>query len=232
LFATLADMHSVDRLLLRLQMQAHNALGAASYGLTHYRHPVRVPVMAAVRQAKSMAETATTPLECAELFNAVRAAEPVSGDMAELGVFQGGTSALMLAASSAKHLHLFDTFSGLPAGEGGLEAGDYAASLVSVRRRLSTYADRVTFHPGFFPASATEVEDACFSFVHLDVDLYESTLAGLEFFWPRMTVGGIVLSHDYPTLDGVVRAFSEFFAAKPVPVIPLSGFNCLVVKTS
>ncbi len=76
------------------------------------------------------------------------------------------------------------------------------------------------------------VADLKFSFVHLDVDLYESTLSALAFFWPRMSSGAIVLSHDYPLLDGVVRAFSEFFRDKITPVIPLSGGQCLAVKMS
>ncbi len=138
----------------------------------------------------------------------------------------------MIAASRTKHLHLFDTFEGLPSAEGELDRGDYSASLESVRRRLQMHAERTTFHPGFFPASASAAENCRFSFVHLDVDLYESTLAGLQFFWPRMTVGGVLLSHDYPRLNGVVRAFEDFFAGQRVAVIPLSGNNGLVVKST
>jgi hypothetical protein len=47
------------------------------------------------------------------------------------------------------------------------------------------------------------------SFVHLDLDLYDSTLAALEWFWPRLEKGG---SSTY------VRAFT------------LSGNQCLAVK--
>ena len=65
----------------------------------------------------------------------------------------------------------------------------------------------------------------------MDVDLYESTKAGLEFFYPRMSRGGIIMSHDYPSLNGVLKAVTEFFADKPDPVIDIAGGEqCLIVK--
>jgi O-methyltransferase len=66
--------------------------------------------------------------------------------------------------------------------------------------------------------------------VHLDADLYESTMAGLEFFYPRMPPGAILICHDYLSSEGVNAAFGEFFADKPEPVIELTGYQCLVVK--
>jgi hypothetical protein len=69
-----------------------------------------------------------------------------------------------------------------------------------------------------------------FSFVNLDVDLYESTLASLEFFYPRLAKGAILISHDYSTCEGVKRAFDEFFNSRPEPVIALCGSQCLIVR--
>ena len=68
------------------------------------------------------------------------------------------------------------------------------------------------------------------SFPDLDVDLYESTLEGLKFFYPRMSRGAILISHDYQSATGVDRAFSEFFSDKPESVVSLSGYQCLVTK--
>jgi hypothetical protein len=62
------------------------------------------------------------------------------------------------------------------------------------------------------------------------MDLYDGTLDALRFFWPRMNPVGILLSHDYPQISGVVRAFQEFFADQPEAFIPLSGQQCLAVK--
>ena len=66
----------------------------------------------------------------------------------------------------------------------------------------------------------------------MDGDIYESTLEGLRFFYPRMNKGGIILSHDYCSLGfpGVKRAFDEFMSDKPEPVIELWDSQALVVK--
>ena len=59
----------------------------------------------------------------------------------------------------------------------------------------------------------------------------ESTIEALKFFYPRMSPGGVILCHDYLSAAGVDKAYAEFFADKVEPVIELSGYQCLVVKT-
>jgi O-methyltransferase len=88
----------------------------------------------------------------------------------------------------------------------------------------------VQLHPGLFPATAGPVAASTFSFVHLNVDLYESTSAALEFFYPRMSSGATIISHDYVTAAGVRKAFDHFFEDKSEPVLELTGNQCLVVK--
>ena len=220
-----------DTRKVRLQLGLQWAAARLSYGLTNYRHPLRSTAIRAVRESHQRAYTSTTPLECVELYTAVAAAEKVAGDMAEAGVYLGGTALIMLAASRAKRLHLFDTFEGLPHEEGPVfHAGGWAGSVATVQRNLSAQADRVELYPGLFPGSAADLGHLRFSFVHLDLDLYDSTLAALEWFWPRLESGGILLSHDYPLSDGVVRAFDEFFAERGEPFVPLSGNQCLAIK--
>ena len=215
----------------RGQMALHVVMSKLHFGLTNYRHPDRAEDLASITRARSLAYTATTPLECIELRNAVRATAKVSGEMAEVGVFLGGTAALMLDAAPDKHLHLFDTFAGLPEGGDYLQKGEYVGSLASVQRTLQAYNGRVTFHQGLFPdETGHEVADLRFSFVHLDMDLYEGTLGALCFFWPRMNPGAIMLCHDYPQISGIVRAIHEFFAEQPEAFFPLSGQQCMAVK--
>ena len=74
--------------------------------------------------------------------------------------------------------------------------------------------------------------DKKFSFVHLDVDIYTSTLEALKFFYPRINRGGAILSHDYPGAVGVKKAFDEFFEDKPEIVIelPTGTGQALVIK--
>ena len=51
-----------------------------------------------------------------------------------------------------------------------------------------------------------------YCFVNLDFDLYQPTLAGLEYFYPRMVKSGIILVHDYfsRVYKGVKQAIFEF----------------------
>jgi hypothetical protein len=88
----------------------------------------------------------------------------------------------------------------------------------------------VHYYPGLFPTTADPLRDRLFSFVHLDADLYESALAALQFFYERLSPGGIVLCHDYPWASGVVKAIEEFFRDKPDPVIELTGYQAMIVK--
>jgi O-methyltransferase len=181
--------------------------------------------------ARRIADVASTPLECVEIFNAVKACEKIPGHMAEAGVYRGGTAAVMLSACRTKRLLLFDTFEGLPHAGDGFAFGEYAGSIQDVSKNLSRWDGRFEMHKGLFPDSAAGMESLRFSFVHLDLDLYSSTKAALEWFWPRVNPGGVLLSHDYPLVDGVVDAFHEFFDSRPEPFIPLSGNQCLAVKT-
>jgi len=66
--------------------------------------------------------------------------------------------------------------------------------------------------------------------VHLDADLYESTLAAFQLFYRRLSPGGIMLCHDYPSASGVVKALEESFRDKPDAVVELTGYQAMIVK--
>ena len=84
---------------------------------------------------------------------------------------------------------------------------------------------------GYFPRdTGHEVANERFSFVHLDMDYYDGTLAALEFFWPRMVKGGVILTHDYGSFPAPTKAFDEFFRSRSEPVIELSGIQALAMK--
>lgn len=173
--------------------------------------------------------------EACQLIAAVRAVEKIPGDLAELGVAYGASAKLIRQAAQHRRLHLFDTFEGLPSVDARKDnakfsEGDFRGDLADVRDYVGN--GQVHYWKGHFPASASAAKDRTFAFVHLDVDLYQSTLDGLAFFFPRMARGGIIISHDYLSAEGVNLAFKEFFQEKREPVIELSGYQCMVVKTS
>jgi hypothetical protein len=139
---------------------------------------------------------------------------------------------MISARAPERVLHLFDTFEGLPdpsvKDSSRFMKGQYRYSFEDVQSYLKDA--NVVLHKGLFPATASDLTGSRFAFVHLDGDIYESTKAGLEWFYPRLNKGGILVCHDYDTSIGVNQAFEEFFADKPEPYFDLVGSQCMFVK--
>jgi O-methyltransferase len=172
--------------------------------------------------------------EAYQVYSCSRNASKITGDIAEVGVYRGGSARLICENKGSKSFHLFDTFEGLPEvtqSDTRFEAGQYKSSLEEVKEYLKEFPG-IHIHKGFFPDTAGPVKDTRFSFVHLDVDTYVSTLAGLTFFYPRMTPGGFILIHDYLWAEGVRRAVHEFIDSRPESVVELAGAYCGIVKTA
>jgi len=167
----------------------------------------------------------------------------IKGDFVEVGVYKGFTAKLIHYYAPERVLHLFDTFQGFTEKAVGPEqqytnksisASDFAdTSLDAVKRYIGPKNNNVFFYKGFFPASIPDgFGDLRFAFVHLDADLYESTLQGLKFFYPRMSLNGMILVHDYNSWPGARKAVDEFFVKKkelPIPMPDKSG-SALIVK--
>jgi len=190
-----------------------------------------------IRLVKKEINFAFYPFEAYNLYSIVKSLSNLDGEIAEVGVYQGGSSKIICETKGDKKLHLFDTFQGLPdvtekdncfgkqIWKKNL-CGDTSLEMVQIY--LSKYKN-VYFYQGEFPSTSTPVNNSKFSFVHLDVDLYKSTKDCLEFFYPRLVPGGIILTHDYHS-EGVSSAFTEFFSDKNVSVIELTSPQCMVVK--
>lgn len=162
----------------------------------------------------------------------------VPGSFAELGVYKGSSAKLMHHLAPDRDLYLFDTFNGFPeqharADPGRIEVGGYASGLEEVRRFVGD-DPRIRYCEGTFPDTSHMVpEGVRFALVHLDCDLYVPTKAALEFFYPRLEPGGLLILHDYDSgcWPGVPRAVDEFLADKPEGLIRIpdkSGTAALV----
>lgn len=173
--------------------------------------------------------------EACQLITAVEATAKLPGSIAEVGVYRGASAHLIREhAPSDKLLYLFDTFEGLPAAneydDPKFAAGQFVGtSLESVRTYVGE--KNVVYRKGFFPDSAAGLDSEIFAFVHLDADLYNSTTAAMDWFWPRMSRSGMILCHDYVSVVGVNKALSEFSTRTEVPILELSGYQALIVKS-
>lgn len=145
------------------------------------------------------------------------------GDFLEMGVFRGGTAAIMgwHAARRGRVVHLYDTFQGLPelsgndAGAQDFRTGQMARTQDQVRanlRGLGIDLSVFRFHPG--EVNMGTLVAGSVSVAHLDMDLYEGTIDGSRVVWPRLVTGGRLLIHDYDNanLPGCKRAVDEFEA--------------------
>ncbi len=216
----------------RLERVANSVLSSAQMRFLRMHKNSEV-----LRQMKQLRKKLAAPLanEAFLLHSLAISLNQLPGDFAEVGCFQGGSAAMICKGKGDKRMHLFDTFEGIP--KGRHEYGEqfkeklYACSLEDVKKNLSEFSN-LRFHKGLFPNSIrglSEVEDMTYAFVNVDVDLYEGTLECLKFFYPRMTPGGIFVSHDY-MLQGVRAAFDQFMADKSEQIIDLPTTQCMFVK--
>ncbi|MFC2102108.1 TylF/MycF/NovP-related O-methyltransferase, partial [Bacteroidota bacterium] len=155
--------------------------------------------------------------------------ENIDGAFAELGVYKGESARLLHLMDPSRKLYLFDTFEGFPRedleGETG-EAATYTTqnfadtSISRVVRKINGN-HLIEVVPGYFPDSVKTTDDETFALVNIDADLYKPTKAGLDYFYPRMVGGGVILVHDYnPKWQGVIRAADDFLHTIPeVPVL-------------
>lgn len=163
-------------------------------------------------------------------------ADGVPGDTAECGVWTGAGSWYICRHSigTDRHHHIFDSFEGLsepgPADGTYWHAGDYRAQQDIVRETLKGLD--FTLYPGWIPERFRDVADRSFSVVHIDVDLYQPTLDAMEFFYPQMSTGGLILLDDYGFQDcpGARTAVDEYMADKPEKTVHVPTGQGFIVK--
>lgn len=158
-------------------------------------------------------------------------ANNIQGSVAEGGVFMGDFAKQINACFPDRRLYLFDTFDGFDMrdvedeyakGYSGYEAGHLLSSEETVKSVLP-HPGKAIIRKGYFPETTLGVDDS-FIFVNLDFDLYNPTLAGLEFFWGKMVCGGVILVHDYFNVayKGIEAAINEFCETKKTACIPIA----------
>lgn len=179
----------------------------------------------------------------------------VEGARAECGVLYGFSAWLMCRVAQARgaqgeldKLHLIDSFAGFaaPAQQDAIaqregaaithepicKAGDAAVPLYHVQGVLADFAT-VQLHQGFIPGILTALPLTTWSFVHVDVDLYEPTLACLEYFHPRLAAGGTLICDDYGTslFPGAARAWDRYCDQHHIPFVVLDTGQSVILNT-
>lgn len=152
----------------------------------------------------------------------------IEGDFVECGVASGNNLAAM--AKAGRHAYGFDSFEGIPwAGakddqqpgigkknkekEGILESsGITVHSAEDVQSNFERWGlENYHLFKGWFQVTVP-LWDAPngIAVLRLDGDLYDSTLVCLEYLYPQLTEGGILIIDDW-NLAGCRRAFYDYF---------------------
>lgn len=156
----------------------------------------------------------------------------LDGFVCEVGVYKGGTSKLICSNTNSK-VFLIDTFEGLPQEsehdnycKKGFFNNPSTEHIVQLLNPLTNYE---IIKQEFPKGDTSKLDNLKFKFIHLDVDIYESTKNCLEYFYPRMLIGGYIVIDDYNWFQclGVNIAVNEFFSIrkeKPICEIPNQAF--------
>lgn len=169
----------------------------------------------------------------------------IPGDVAELGVYRGDFASMINIYFPDRKLYLFDTFEGFSEEDSLIERkkkfsnADQDFSDVSIEKVLKKmkHKENIVLIKGRFPDSLCQIknpEELIFSFVSLDVDLYQPTKSGLEYFYPRLVKGGFIFIHDYNNkyYKGVKEAVREFCKTNEINFFPLSDSSgtAIIIK--
>lgn len=164
------------------------------------------------------------------LYQLLRSTRGIPGQTAETGVYRGCSSFLTCETLKAEDPEfdgrshfMIDSFEGLS--EPVDKDGEYPAkrhaesaftntSVENVRETMSDYP-RVNIFKGWIPEIFQQLPDQKYRFVHVDVDVYEPTLASLRYFFPKLSPGGAILCDDFGPWKndhwpGCIRAVNEF----------------------
>jgi O-methyltransferase len=174
----------------------------------------------------------------------------IPGDIVECGVWRGGSMqavalTLLELGATDRHLHLFDTFEGMPppTEKDRRFDGRSAEELLATQERDSTMwgiagvdevrqamtevdypAELVHFHEGLVENTIPSQAPEQISILRLDTDWYESTRHELEHLYDRLSPGGVLIVDDYGHWAGARLATDDFLekTGEALLLLPLS----------
>jgi O-methyltransferase len=156
-----------------------------------------------------------------ELWSLLAELRDVRGSVLEVGVWRGGSGALMAARARELGIEdaicLCDTWTGVVKSgavdiyyRDGKHDDTSKATVEALVHRLGL--TNVELLEGIFPDKTGHlIAERSFRLVHIDVDVYQSAADALAWAWPRMPTGAIAVFDDYgfPACPGVTQLVDE-----------------------
>lgn len=188
-----------------------------------------------------------------ELVHYLLATLAVPGARVECGVYRGAAALLLCHAwrsrqpdFKGKDFYLIDSFSGTSANaeqdlipvraDGGatrMEAffppGKTDITADQVRGHFRDFPE-VSLCAGWIPDAFKMLPEREWAFVHLDLTLYEPTTASLQYFYPRLSKGGIMICDGSIFCPGAEKAWEEFCEQQGIPYVVLGHRELVLIK--
>jgi hypothetical protein len=187
------------------------------------------------------------------LVNYFLATLALPGARTECGVYRGATALLLAHVWRSRRpgyrgedLYLIDSFAGTSAnterdlipvrGEDGAPRmapfftpgkTDIDAGLV---RGFFGDFPQAAICAGWIPQVFATLPERSWAFVHLDLTLYEPTLAALEYFHPRLDPGGVIFCDGSPFCPGVEQAVDDFCRRRDLAYVRLGYRELIILK--
>lgn len=166
----------------------------------------------------------------------------ISGAIVECGVWKGGSVAAMISRlmdnnDQTRKVFLFDTFAGMTAPtefdkKGSVnvakkfedsQKGDHNewcySPLTTVKETISATGypeSNVSYVQGDVLKTLPETGTGEIALLRLDTDWYESTKCEMEYLYPRVVQGGVIIVDDYGAWEGARKAVDEYFAERKI----------------
>lgn len=165
-----------------------------------------------------------------ELF---KRSSDLAGEIIECGVFKGVSLSrfikfrALLENQFSRRIIAFDTFGEFPETKFALDVQkrkefiEAAGSLSITKERLLSILKTLNLHENIdliqgdiletVPRFIQNNPSIKISLLHIDVDLYEPTKIVLEYLYPHVVRGGIVILDDYGAFAGANKAIDDYF---------------------
>jgi O-methyltransferase len=193
--------------------------------------------------------TMTTDERIAALITAVDYIEKnqIEGDFVECGVWKGGSAVAMIEClkqhnSHNRYLYLYDTFEGMSSPTEndkdftGRDALEYLkenekntgnamwcyAPLELVKNVVSDKGypnEKIKFIKGKVEETIPQIMPQKIALLRLDTDFYESTKHEMEFLFPLLVSGGVLIIDDYGYWKGSRKAVDEYIDKNKIKIL-------------
>lgn len=240
------------------QKQTPQSVPAAEFEVTgdlsdHASHlflPEYLAAYSAGLKKSQMSDSASRRSRFFHICQMLQLTRGIPGSTAEAGVFRGLSSYLIchylrreISTFNGETHFMIDSFEGLspPVEKDGefsakrhSEGAFTRTSLEHVRETLSDFSG-VNILKGWIPDVFGRLPQQNYRFVHVDVDVYEPTLASFRYFFPRLSPGGIMMCDDFGPWAGnkwagCIGAVNEFANEMGVVYAVLDTGNVMFIK--